>query len=268
MNQPAPEKLEDRHWQTIQSLGQIDSDAVWDSILALREAGTSRVLERALQWCQAPDAYRRSVGVSVLAQLGPDTKAFPMEASAMILQMIATERDYEVVTSLISAVHFRELDQGVPWLISLSEDPSEDIRWRVAWALPIPNANESPTYRTSIETLLKLINDTDSRVRDWATFSISMTQEDSAEIREALLARLGDRDFDTRSEAAVGLARRKVHQGIDPLISHLQSDCVGELYVEAAELYADTRLKPALLSLRRWWDVNPELLERAIAACS
>jgi hypothetical protein len=46
------------------------------------------------------------------------------------------------------------------------------------------------------------------------------------------------------------------------------SDRVGELYVEAAELYADPQLKGALVALKRWWDVNPELLDRAIAACA
>lgn len=261
-------KDEELHWHTILSLRQIESDSVWEAIHALRKAGTSRVLGRALQWCQDPDAYRRSIGVSILAQFGPDTKTFPQESAQMILSMIATEQDHEVITSLISAVSFRELEQGALWLVSLSEHPSQDIRWRVAWALPIPNNQDSPTYPTSIETLLKLMNDIDPYVRDWATFSISMTQEDSPIVSEALLQRLNDSDFDTRSEAAVGLAKRRIQAGIEPLIAYLQSDHVGELFVEAAQMYADRRLKPALLELQRWWDVNPELLDQAIAACS
>jgi hypothetical protein len=40
------------------------------------------------------------------------------------------------------------------------------------------------------------------------------------------------------------------------------------LFVEAAEMYAKPDLKPALVALQKWWDINPELLERAIAACS
>jgi hypothetical protein len=55
---------------------------------------------------------------------------------------------------------------------------------------------------------------------------------------------------------------------VENLIDHLTSDRVGELMVEAAESYADTRLQSALIGLRKWWDVNPDLLERAIAACS
>ncbi|MFM7927644.1 MAG: hypothetical protein ACKO9Q_07995, partial [Pirellula sp.] len=71
-----------------------------------------------------------------------------------------------------------------------------------------------------------------------------------------------------RSEAAVGLASRKEPAAIDLLIEHLRSDRVGQLYVEAAEIYADSRLKPALLSLKKWWDIDPELLEKALVACS
>jgi HEAT repeat protein len=112
------------------------------------------------------------------------------------------------------------------------------------------------------------MDDSDPYVRDWATFSIAMTDEDSPIVCNALLQRLDDTDFDTRSEAAVGLAKRRIQAGIEPLIAYLQSDHVGVLFVEAAEMYADRRLKPALLGLRKWWDVDAELLDRAIAACS
>jgi HEAT repeat protein len=95
-----------------------------------------------------------------------------------------------------------------------------------------------------------------------------MTDADSPEIRQVLLDRLADSDFDTRCEAAVGLAKRKEPRAIRGLADCLMSDRVGELYVEAAELYADPQLKGALGALKRWWDVNPELLDRAIAACS
>jgi hypothetical protein len=66
----------------------------------------------------------------------------------------------------------------------------------------------------------------------------------------------------------VGLADRKEPRAIELLGQHLRSDRVGELFVEAAELYADSSLRPALLGLKKWWDVNPELLDRAIVACS
>ena len=272
MQSQPPSELEQQHWNAIESLREslrdVESDATWDHVIALRKVGTSSVLERSLAWCTDPDPYRRSIGVSVLAQLGDDGNRYPEEATSMIRSMIGTENDHEVITSLISAVHFRGLSEGVPWLTSLALHPSENIRWRVAWALPIPNTLHPDTDQSTLDTLLRLCADPEPRVRDWATFSLSLTDEDSPQIREALLARLNDPDFDTRSEAAVGLAKRKEERGIEPLVGYLKSDRVGELFVEAAEMYADPRLKPALVALQKWWDINPDLLARAIAACS
>jgi HEAT repeat protein len=112
------------------------------------------------------------------------------------------------------------------------------------------------------------MQDPEPLVREWATFSLSITEQDTPEIRSALLERLRDDDFQTRSEAAIGLANRKEPAAIDLLIEHLQSDRVGQLYVEAAEIYADRRLRPALVALSKWWDIDQELLEKALAACS
>jgi hypothetical protein len=255
-------------WETIDSTRDVDSDAIWDPIYRLRHLGTRSVLDRALDWCQDSDRYRRAVGALILAQLGEDGRGYPDESVAMIRSMIASERDQEVITSLISAVHFRGMADVLPWLLSLAGHPFEDVRWHLAWALPIDDGGGGAVDRETIETLIRLAGDPEPRVRDWATFSLGMTEADSAEIRQALLDRLADSDFDTRGEAAVGLAKRKEPRAVRGLADCLMSDRVGELYVEAAELYADPQLKGALVALKRWWDVNPELLDRAIAACS
>lgn len=268
MNSENIDAIEEKHWNTIESLKQLDSDSLWDSVTVLRHAGSQPTFQKAYQWCTDPDPFRRSIGILILAQFGPDLKAYPEETAAIIGSMILDEEDTEVITSLISAVYYRELHDKTDWLVSLSDHSDQDVRWTVAWALPIPKCSDQTAYQSSIDALLKLMKDKESNVRDWATFSISMTEQDTPEIRAALLERLSDKDFDTRSEAAIGLARRKEQKGIELLIQYLRSDRVGELYVEAAELYADTRLKPALLKLKKWWDVDPELLDRAIQACS
>jgi len=263
------EEIEQQHWNAIEALHDVEDDATWDHLFALRKMGTSSVLETSLAWCSDPDPFRRSIGVSVLAQLGATGTLYPEESLSMIQQMIANETDVEVITSLISAVHFRGVAEAVPWLLRLAKHEAEDVRWRIAWALPLTPEPQNAHYEASVETLLGLTLDPEPRVRDWATFELAIQiDEDSPRIRDALLARLTDTDFDTRSEAAIGLAKRKDPRGIDLLVSYLSSDHVGELYVEAAEMYGDPRLQPALLALRKWWDINPDLLERAIAACS
>lgn len=268
MNRPSSEQLEEQHWRAIETSHDVESEETWEHVFALRKAGTPSVLAKALTWCKESDPFYRSIGVSILAQLGEDGKGYPDEANNMIRSMIQTEQDHEVVTSLISAVNFRHLEDGVAWLISLAQHRSEDIRWRVAWALPIPNMRDPEWDRRVIDTLMQLLADSEPQVRDWATFSLAMTDEDSPQLRQALLERMEDTDFNTRSEAAIGLAKRKEPRGVPLLVDCLKSDQVGELYVEAAEIYADPRLKPALVALQRWWDVNTELLDRAIAACS
>jgi hypothetical protein len=268
MNRPTNESFEQEHWLALETLRDVESEDTWEHVFALRKEGTRSVLEKALAWCGESDRFCRSIGVSILAQLGEDGKSYPNEAIAMIRSMIRTEQDHEVITSLISAVHFREVPEGAAWLISLAQHPSEDIRWRVAWGLPIPNVHDPETDCKTIETLMQLLADPEPQVRDWSTFSLSMTDEDNSQLRDALLERMEDTDFNTRSEAAIGLAKRKEPRGLPKLVECLKSDQVGELYVEAAELYAHPSLKPALLALKRWWDVDPDLLDRAIEACS
>jgi len=267
-----PEKtlaeIENEHWMAIESLRDIESDETWEHLGRLRKIASPAVVTKSLDWCSDPDPFRRSIGISVLAQLGSHGKLYPDEATSIIRQMVSTETDVEVLTSLISAVSFREVIDLIPWLVRLADHEAEDIRWRIAWALPIRDPHD-PHYEASIEVLLRLSRDAEPRVRDWATFSLAtQIEEDSARIRDALLARVDDADFDTRSEALVGLARCRDPRGIQPLIVALGSDRVGELAVEAAEAYADPQLQPALLKLKKWWDIHPELLERAIAACS
>jgi HEAT repeat protein len=269
MSPETSQEIEQQHWNALEALRDIEDDRTWDSVFALRKMGTPSVLERSLAWCVDPDPFRRSMGVSVLAQFGGDGKQSPEEAHAMIRSMIGTEQDLEVITSLISAVHFQKLADCVPWLLLLADHEAEDVRWRIAWALPINSDPQDPHFEASIQTVMRLSLDPEPRVRDWATFALAtQIDEDSPRVRDALLARLIDTDFDTRSEAAIGLAELKDPRGIEPLITQLTSDHVGELHVEAAETYADPRLQPALLALKRWWDINPDLLERAIAACS
>ena len=91
---------------------------------------------------------------------------------------------------------------------------------------------------------------------------------DTPALRDALAGRLADEDDDARCEAMVGLARRGDPRVIPPLLKALASESVWALEVEAASLIGDPRLYPELVALRGWWDVDEELLEGAILACS
>jgi hypothetical protein len=83
-----------------------------------------------------------------------------------------------------------------------------------------------------------------------------------------LRGRLDDSDFDTRCEAHVGLARRGDEKGVEPLLQAFRGKVVSTLMVEAPAQFGRPQFAPVLQELRHWWDVDPELLDEAIAACS
>jgi HEAT repeat protein len=124
-------------------------------------------------------------------------------------------------------------------------------------------------HPTAVRWLIELTRDSDAHVRDWATFALgSQTDLDTDELRNALAARLDDSDDDTRAEALIGLAQRRDRRVIPALERELSSDCIGSLVIEAAEEIAAPELYSRLMALRQWRDMDSNLLERAILACS
>jgi len=60
-----------------------------------------------------------------------------------------------------------------------------------------------------LPSLLAMMRHADGGARDWATFALAARDDDSEEIRQALLESAADLDFTARSEAIWGLARRR-----------------------------------------------------------
>jgi len=246
-----------------------DSDEAWSHIEELRKIGSEEVFGIASNLCRSPKAQERSLGVCILAQIGGADVPFQKQVSEVVGELIENEQDDDVVTSLISAISFQNVTSAIPWLIEKASSDEEDIRWRIAWALPLGLAQNDPWHDKTIATLIRLSQDDEPRVRDWATFSLATQTDDCREIvANALLDRVDDSDFDTRSEALRGLARRADLRVTPYLRDELSSDRVGELAVEAAEILALPELLSPLKQLSKWWDVDAELLANAIKACS
>jgi HEAT repeat protein len=202
--------------------GEYDDDAPWQAIHALRRAGSSEVLERAAEWCTSDNSLKRSRGADVLAQLGraPEhpTQTFPEECYAAIAQMFLQEKEEGPLSSAIYAFGHLDDPRSIPLILSQRENPSPDIRHAVAFALG-SFANDPDAVRA----LLSLASDPDEDVRDWAVFALGkLGNADSAEIRDALYARLHDPNEDVREEAIVGLARRKDRRALPHLVSALE----------------------------------------------
>jgi HEAT repeat protein len=240
-----------------------DDDARWRQLAALHRHGSTDVLAAALALCASGVAAERQLGADILAQLGGTGVSSPHRAtSAPVLAALLGDAEADVVVSALFAHGHLELGAEEPVLTALSAHPSEDVRHALAWALPgIGGARMTPL-------LLQLMRDDDVDVRDWATFGLgSMLVEDTPEIRDALLQRTNDADKMTASEACLGLARRGDRRVTLPLLRALGADFVLWNTVEAAHDLAAPELVPALEALVPRWDLDPEMLAKALAAC-
>jgi HEAT repeat protein len=243
-----------------------ESDARWEAIMALHGRPEEAVAQAALAWCRSADAAERRLGIDILAQLGlarPANAEPPFRAVSLpVLEHLLTDPDPHVVGASLVALHHLGPSDSLDRIIALATHPSEDVRHSVAVALL---AVSEPR---AIRTLIGLSSDSASHVRDWATFGLgAQIEDDSPEIRDALLARAEDADPDTRAEAFAGLAKRHDPRVLVHLQSALRQPSVGTLDVEAALDLADPALLPALEALVSWWDVDPPLLQDAIEQC-
>ena len=249
-----------------------ESDARWHLIQELHRRASPDIFESAEDLSCQPDPAARMLAADILAQLGPlryrgieQLRPFT-EASMPILRRLLEDGEAGVVAAAITAIgqHYRNaLIAEVP---SLATHASLNVRLSAAMNLRPGHAGLENAV--AIGMLIRLSEDPDEAVRDWATFSLgSQGDADTPEIRQALYRRLEDGDFDTRSEAMIALAERNDQRVVPFIAAALASELVGMLAVEAAGVIGSPDLLPALLELRSWWDVDAKLLETAIQNC-
>ena len=215
--------------------GEREDDVAWNAVTRLHFLGTREVLEKAIGLSQSTDSYRRARGADILGQLGVQqgvhSTSFIPERLTCLLAMLHSESDPVVLDAAIIALGHLGEPQGVREVLRYSQHSDENVRYAVAWVLPGGLGNEPEV----IDTLLRLMRDSDSDVRDWATFGLgTQSDADSPVIRDALFDRLQDGDEDTRAEATAGLAKRKDLRALPVVIEELGREEYGVLYEEAA----------------------------------
>lgn len=246
------------------ALTETDEEIAWDAVRALHWRGGLDVLERAKQLTESMCSRERRLGADILGQLGVPERAYPDQCKCILRGMLTANENEEVLRAVLVAISHQDDIEAIPLVVGFSTHTDSDVRHGVVLALSIHNGHEVPQ---AIETLIKLSNDSSEHVRDWATFALGTQIEiDTKQIRDALADRLSDLDFDTRGESLVGLAKRKDMRVVEALKLELESDCIGCLAIEAAELIASNELYDLLVDLRGWWDIDVDLLERAIEA--
>lgn len=240
-------------------------DAAWEAVVMLHYRATREVFDTARQLCGSECPQERTLGANILGQLGIPNRSFPTESVAVLLSLLDRETDEDVLDAACIALGHTPDPCAVPSLARLKKHPNARVRYAVVFAL-VGYEDD-----LAIKTKIEMSSDTDEMVRDWATFGLGGIDRDTPEIRAALLARIADKDEITRGEALVGLARRKDQRAIEPLIKELEGYFAAEhgaYSLEAAEEFADARLLPVLLRLKKSADSDDTRLDEAIRRCS
>ena len=249
------------------ALGTYDEDCRWDLIAGILTECPDDVLEAAIGLLSSDLERGRTLGADILGRLvGVEPNCRPTVLDALVAA-IASERAPRPKASIVAAMGHVD-DPGTLGLIfPLAADPSPEVRLAVAFTIatisPQPLAPEART------ALIRLSQDTESEVRDWATFGLgTLSCTDGPDVRAALLARADDASHEARAEALFGLAVRRDPRAVPHLIRALQSPTVGGLEVDAAAAAADPRLLPALWALQQAGAADQVRLRRAIDRCS
>ena len=238
-----------------------DDDLAREAIAILHYRGTSREFEIAREFSSDLDPARRRLAAMILGELGWDDRTF-LEDSVDILLLLLDDSDSEVAAEAANAMGCRNHSRAIQALLRHVADSNADVRLGVVHGL------SSHDDLAAIGGLIYLTVDEDRDVRDWATLGLaSLTEVDTPELRDALLARLSEEDDEIRGEALIGLARRKHPDTLALVRDELCRPFAGDWVVEAAELLAETSLYAPLQVL--WESLSPEdkaHFERSFAA--
>jgi len=223
--------------QTIK--GDYDNDKSWDAIHSLRATGSREAFDKAVAWCRSDEALKRARGADILAQFGhtaeSQTTLFASESFPVLAGMLDSETDPIALSAIITAFGHLENPSIIPQILPFSYHSNTDVRYGLAFTLGC-FANDERT----VSTLIKLMSDKDSEVRDWATFGLGgLGDFDSPKIREALFKNISDEDEDVREEAVVGLAKRKDPRSLPEVMSGLKDKERAPRAVEAANFLLD-----------------------------
>lgn len=193
--------------------GAEDDEQAWAAVRELHRRGSHEVFVAAKALLGSKNPRERSRGVDVLAQLGvkplragglpePPDPQLVVACADELIELLRREKDPLVLEALGVGLGHRPDPRAVPWLADLARHVSAEVRCGVAFGLA---AHANPA---ACEAMIRLTEDSDRDVRNWATFGLTGYVEklDTSSLRDALVRRLDDEDEEIRGEALLGLA--------------------------------------------------------------
>jgi HEAT repeat protein len=243
-----------------------DEHTRYEAARAIARMG-SGVIDRTLQWTEDTRPLLRDMACFILGQVGyydsPQSTRdlYYQQGVPTLVRLLAEDPDATVRASAACALGRPTHASTIPALVRAASDPSWEVRWGVATALGSFSSYSDAWNQTDASeiaaALLRLMDDADEDVRDWATFGIHQGNHDTPETRARLWKALDDPNPDVRGEAAEGLAKFGDRSLIPVLDRLLWEDTeISPCYFVAAEELGDPILLPAVLDAAERWPVE------------
>jgi HEAT repeat protein len=224
-----------------------DEESYWAVVSELHTRVNDHTFRIADVLCDSLAVGERCLGADVLGQLGAAEGASPAEgpfasaAGRVLLRLLEEDDEPAVLSSAaIGLGHLRD-ERAIDRLAALVAHASPEVRRSVVHGLMGYDDDRA------VHALVRLSQDEVASVRDWATFALGVQiDRDTPELREALAARLGDEDANTRDEAIRGLALRGDARAIEAALAAEPTPEIEEAIAILAEATGDPRLRERL----------------------
>jgi HEAT repeat protein len=172
----------------------------------------------------------RAIGADLMGQVAAFDSAQAEEIANALMAALTAEVTPAVVESLIAALGHTRAEQAKDAVLGFADHADPDVRFSVAVALPAVGFDDDV-----VAALRRLSADENADVRDWATFGLSQSGSSDPETIDALIARVGDPDDDTRAEAILGLARLHHPSARGHIEREMRRETYGSLIDEALD---------------------------------
>lgn len=204
-----------------------DDNAYMEYIHAIRKRANTQTLEIVRGMVYSKDHIKRDMAASILSQIAYPSKSFKGEA-VYLLGRLLDDKHEDVITSAIYGFGHRRCTRFANKIASLGNTRYLQIKEALSFTLGWYENQES------INTLIRLMQDKNDDVRNWATFSLAQINESNTQtIRDALFHNLSDQVLEIRGEALLGLARRKDERVKDAILDDLQKPFYGSWIFDA-----------------------------------
>jgi len=218
----------------------------WNNISELRKRANEEVYDQAYKLAKSEIDKNKIIGINVLAQLGFAPRIRQQKTVELYFEILENGQNDDVLFSLLFGIgHNNEnlTEKQILKLIEFKSSKNKDVRYSLVSAL---SSIENPN---AIETLIELSEDKFSSIRNVATFGIgTLSKGNNDQVLRALWKRTKDQNQDTKLEAIVGLANRKVIEVKKIIIEELKNGEYGNLLFEAIEILKDKDFIPYLKS--------------------